>query len=105
MAMQIVKALFLIAIPPYRETPEEGVLPPGRGKLLLVVLLALAGNQEQNEHSASHSDHTNDSEDHGAVIAGLGQVETTGVHDGQRCLCVGAAISSSMVTLLPSTLA
>ena len=54
MAMQIVKALFLIAIPPYRETPEEGVLPPGRGKLLLVVLLALAGNQEQNEHSASH---------------------------------------------------
>ena len=49
--MQIVKALFLIAIPPYRETPEEGVLPPGRGKLLLVVLLALAGNQEQNEHS------------------------------------------------------
>jgi len=29
MAIQIVKALFLIAIPPYRETPEEGVLPPG----------------------------------------------------------------------------
>ena len=88
--MQIVKALFLIAIPPYRETPEEGFLPPGRGKLLLVVLLALASDQEQNEHCASHCDHADDSEDHGAVITGLRQVEATGVHDGQRCLCVSA---------------
>ena len=99
MAMQIVKALFLIAIPPYRETPEEGVLPPGRGKLLLVVLLALAGNQEQNEHSASHSNHTNNSEDHGAVIAGLGQVEATGVDDSQRCFCVGAAVDRKSTRL------
>ena len=56
----------------FRETPEEGVLPPGRGKLLLVVLLALTGNEEQHEHSACHGDHANDGEYHGAVIAGLG---------------------------------
>ena len=92
MAMQIVNTFFLIAIPPFPGNPGGSYLPPGRGKLLLLVLLALAGNQEQHEHCASHSDHANDGEYHGAVITGLGQVEATGVDDGQRCLCVSAAV-------------
>ena len=105
MAMQIVNTFFLIAIPPFPGNPGGSYLPPGRGKLLLLVLLALAGNQEQHEHCASHSDHANDGEYHGAVITGLGQVEATGVDDGQRCLCVGAAVILQHGHTVPSTLA
>ena len=58
----------------------------------LVDRTLLAKSKEHGACSNGHKKHAPDAVHPGAVITGLGQIETTGVHHGQGCLCVDAAV-------------
>ena len=52
----------------------------------------LTGSQNDHCSRTGHSQDTEDSEHHGAVITGFGQIEATGVDHGQRSFCIGRAV-------------
>ena len=60
----------------------------------------LAGHRIQHSRCTNHEQNSDHSKHHSAIVAGLGQVETTGVDYGQRSFGVGAAVVLHHVDLL-----